>query len=67
MLTTKESAASSRVEGGSKATSDGGEMEAAPDGESDGDDVGERPNPTAVESAAEDLLAVDDAGAALAR
>lgn len=55
MLTTKESVASSRAEDDSKATSDGGEMEAAPDGESDGDDVGERPNPTAVESAAEDL------------
>ena len=57
MLTTKESAASASS---SRATADsedeaasdgGGEMEAAPDGERAGDEVGERPSPTTVESA----------------
>ena len=63
MLTTKESAASpssSRAvaaDSEDEAASDGGgEMEAAPDGERAGDEVGERPSPTTVESA-EDLRA----------
>ena len=53
MLTTKESASTSSASR-TPADSDGGEMDAAPDGESAGDDVGERPRPTMVESA-EDL------------
>ena len=62
MLTTKESAASpssSRATADSEdeaASDGGGEMEAAPDGERAGDEVGERPSPTTVESA-EDLRA----------
>ena len=53
MLTTKESASPTAAADSeiTTAASDGGEMEAAPDGESDGEDAGERPNPTAVESA----------------
>ena len=62
MLTTKESAASpsssrAAADPEEEAASDGGgEMEAAPDGERAGDEVGERPSPTTVESA-EDLQA----------
>ena len=62
MLTTKESAASpsssrAATDSEDEATSDGGgEMEEAPDGERAGDEVGERPSPTTVESA-EDLQA----------
>ena len=54
MLTTNESASASSSASRTPADSDGGEMDAAPDGDSAGDDVGERPRPAMVESA-EDL------------
>ena len=55
MLTTKESASSRAAVPEAVASDGGGEMDAAPAGESDnGDDVGERPSPRAVDSA-EDL------------